>query len=147
MRCNQITMKLLKFTGADLKTTYPKQMNHTNQADMMRFQPTESALKIILNNKVFPDDLLDEDRKIDLIVTQETNPVLHFHFKQAYLDFRVILDAELLANPVQGWMQTNPIEIQLVLSDSIFADQLQTRAFKIKSSHLKPLINILLNPK
>jgi hypothetical protein len=118
-----------------------------NQPDTTRFQPTESALKIILNNKYFPDDLLDDSQSIELICTNQPNPILHFKFKQAYQDFRVLLDAKLRNNLIQGWLKKNPIEIQLILSDPIFADQLKCRTFPIEASTWQAFMgNTLLQP-
>jgi hypothetical protein len=104
-----------------------------DQSSTIRFQPTASALKILLNNKYFPDDLLDASQTIEMICTYDTHPTLHFNFKRAYLNFRIMLDAELWAHPEQGWMKIKPMAIQLILAEPIFADQLKMRTFHLDS--------------
>lgn len=121
------------------------QMIQSDLPDVTRLQPTPNSLNIILKNTHFKDEILATGSKIHFRIAYSTNiPVLIFKFPEPYYDFLQVLSPAQMTGSNQEWLNKSPVLINLVISNTVIADCLSTRAFSLdfaESENLKAILN------
>lgn len=99
-------------------------------SEYTRLQPTPSALRVILKNTHFPDDLLSPDKLISMKVLYNAPSILlNFSFQEPMYDFTEILSPGDFQGERSDWLKKQKIEILLSLADTVFTDKLTKRTF------------------
>ncbi len=107
-----------------------KTMSVPERSPHIRVLPRANTLDIILKNTHFPDGLLSETDRIQCRAEWKDGiPVLVFQFKSAVHDFSEPLVPAELKNSEQGWLDRQPIQLRLLLADSVITDQVTERTF------------------
>ena len=109
-----------------------------------RLIPSDNSLNIILKNTHFKDDLLAENRRINLHIDYSNpDPILSVEFQEPFYDFQEKLTSSDFLEDRSLWLKSDNVVIKLILADSVIGDKVSTRKFILDSEASRKLKSAL----